>query len=40
VILKPLAVTDEILAWVLQFVQGQQRKDTHAKKADFKKRSV
>lgn len=37
VILKPLAVTDEILAWVLQFVQGQQK---HAKKADFKKKKV
>lgn len=38
VILKPLAVTDEILAWVLQFVQSQQRKTP--KKPDFKKRSV
>ena len=38
VILKPLAVTDEILAWILQFVQSQQRKAP--KKPDFKKRSV
>lgn len=38
VILKPLAVTDEILSWVLQFVNSQQKKAP--KKPEFKKRSV
>lgn len=38
VILKPLAVTDEILSWLLQVVQGQQQR--HGKKAEFKKKRV
>lgn len=37
VIMKPLAVTDEILAWILGMVQSHEKK---AKKAEFKKRDV
>ncbi len=36
VLLKPLAVTDEILAWILHTVQ----KHPKAKKAEFKKTNV
>lgn len=39
VILKPLAVTDEILAWILGMVQKQAKKGD-VKKAAFKKRVV
>lgn len=38
VIMKPLAVTDEILEWVLHMVQNKGK--NLEKKADFKKRTV